>query len=386
MTSKAAYDTIDDVKVVIPHDTERSAVMAFKFDEDRNKSATKVYWTLSEYAQDVITSDWDEFDKQQSIPTDTRYSERYNKTFQNYCKYAFCSRSPEISEKITSENISAVCSLQFSIIKETYLSETGDKQNYKFSKKTKDMIIEMSDGNYLTEIYEGEKKYARYFRAVLEEYARLPKFKREKFLYIDKFEKIEKQLNKDYEKTKPIIVNTYSSGYDGKLKRSRFIVYPYKLKPGRSLLHYYLVGMGRKMGEDGKFEPFTLRLTNIESVDLSVPLDEKTLSGRDLRVSKVTELDKRLDRVDVPYINSAPHDCIRVKFSDNGLALLHRIMHNRPDYEKDKDDDHIRIFKCTELEIINYLHAFGGDAVVLGPELIRNKMKEFYEKARNAYK
>ena len=183
MTSKAAYDTIDDVKVVIPPDTERSAVMAFKFDEDRNKSATKVYWTLSEYAQDVITSDWDEFDKQQSIPTDTRYSERYNKTFQNYCKYAFCSRSPEISEKITSENISAVCSLQFSIIKETYLSETGDKQNYKFSKKTKDMIIEMSDGNYLTEIYEGEKKYARYFRAVLEEYARLPKFKREKFLY-----------------------------------------------------------------------------------------------------------------------------------------------------------------------------------------------------------
>lgn len=348
----------------------------------------KVSWMLSEYAVSVITSDWYEYDQQQRNDQKLRNdkgtipSKIFNQTFLNYHEYAFCSTPPEFTDNITDEQKSAVYKSMFSVIKKRYLSDKGIKQNYRFSGDTIKAIEDYNQKNDIAEIY--SQKQAWYFRAVLEEYALLPKFEREKYLYIDKYREIQNQLTKNDASDNAIVVSHYTSKPDGAPEVIESLIYPYKLIPGRALLHYYLVGIGRpQKNKDKPFGLYTIRLTTIERVE-KMSLGEQRISPEELKKKK-SELIETLEKIDVPYINSKYFDDIKVKFTEKGLGLLHRIMHNRPKYKMSDEDNYICHFSCTELEILNYLHSFGGDAVVLSPGRIRKKMYEFYDNAKNRY-
>lgn len=353
--------------------------MAFDFRHYYKKGAPesgalKIYWLLSEYSINVIQSDMHNFEyllKSQSINTVSRM---YNYVFKMYYKYARCS-----------------------FVKDTFdfFDNKGIKQNYRFSDKTVKILRNHNnnendnvDMDRIAEIF-NETNAGEYFRAVLEEYAHLPIYEREKYLNIGVYDKLSKHITEhtDFSKRKLLKIDTYTSDYN------TYIAYPYKLMPCKNLNHYYLVALSKEADKEKSFEIYPIRLTHI----LSVEPDNSYQEG--LTADKLKDMaeyiDERLKIVDVPYIREFCYgkdvrkdknidEGIRVKFSKNGIGLLHRIIHNRPEHTE-PDEDNICIFKCTKTEIVNYLHNFGKDAEVLYPPEIRKALKDFYCAAAKTY-
>ena len=229
----------------------------------------------------------------------------------------------------------------------------------------------------------------RYFRAVLEEYAHLPGSEREKILYKLMYNNLKEHLIKSFYKAKPVLIEVYSSNYNGELKRSRYLFYPYKILPDKKLMRNYVVGLSKTVGTDQAFSQYPLRLSNICSIK-SAPKKTDTLSTDELK-KKISDIDKKLKKVDVPFINSTFHDNLQVRFTETGLGLLHRVQYKRPPFDYSTEDDHICLFHCTEDELFNYITVFGGEAVLEdadNDEGIRNlqkRLQAFYSKANEAY-
>ena len=357
-----------------------------------NKSgAAKIYWLLSEYSIKVIESDMKDFDyllKQHLINTVSRM---YNYIFKNYYKYAHCSVAPEWEKdilddirgidddkknKIWCKLRSATSAHLYSIIKGKYLCDKGIKQNYRLNSETIE-ILKNSKMDMIAEIYKDNA--GEYFRAVLEEYSHLPMYEREKYLNISVYSRLNNCISEhdDFSKRRPLKVETDTS------HRSTHIIYAYKIMPCKNLNHYYLVAVGKGVHGKKPFTNYILRLTHILNAE-SVYNYQDGLTADELK-KKSEEIDALLEKIDVPYIKDEYCDDIKVRFTDDGIKLLHRVVHNRPLHEE-PDENNICIFKCTDREIINYLHNFGKDAEVLSPTKIREKLSEFYKHADECYK
>ena len=81
-------------------------------------------------------------------------------------------------------------------------------------------------------------------------------------------------------------------------------------------------------------------------------------------------------------INDDVDICVRL--TEEGRRNLNRVYHGRPVlYETNGD---IYKFKCSQDQAFIYFRKLGKDAVIVSPEKLKKRMKDFFTKAHDAYK
>jgi hypothetical protein len=74
---------------------------------------------------------------------------------------------------------------------------------------------------------------------------------------------------------------------------------------------------------------------------------------------------------------------IKVKFTDKGIESFNRQLYMRPtDFKKVEGEENTYLFRCTEVQAINYFFKLARDVEILAPERTRDK---FIQRYRDAY-
>ena len=86
-----------------------------------------------------------------------------------------------------------------------------------------------------------------------------------------------------------------------------------------------------------------------------------------------------------PIVND---DEMCVRLSDAGISTFNKIYYGRPDYERieKKPDGYYYYFRCSEDQVFFYFRRFQGDeAIIMFPESLRIRMKEFHSISFSCY-
>ena len=155
-------------------------------------------------------------------------------------------------------------------------------------------------------------------------------------------------------------------------------VLPYDIDVSKEELHNYLLCQ-EFISDHDRYEARTYRLNRIMHAQ---------------RSAKVITLDKDVQRhldmmkqYDPQYpINDDLECCVRL--TKEGTHLFNRIYFGRPvvDHIEKRDDGADYYFKGSSFQLYTYFRRFDNDhAVVLYPDSLREKMKEAYKSALDAY-
>lgn len=211
-----------------------------------------------------------------------------------------------------------------------------------------------------------ENKYLNYqsissfFRNMIDSYLSLPKYKREQIIYLQNYELLADAIE-DGRKIKVF----FKSGED-------IEIYPYCISTSKEEIYNYLLGMNTT--KDGKRQVASIHLSRIDSIYL---LKEKFNFSKEEK-EKLNEVMK--NGAQFPYTNTC---CAKIKLTKIGQKLYKKKYLNRPNIINIEDD--IYTFECSFDQLMIYFFGFGKDAQVISPSYLKNKLKEKYYDAYNAY-
>lgn len=341
---------------------------------------TRAYWTLSEKAKEIITLDWRRITLQRADDKKIKISKFVNIIFFNYKDMADSSVKLRMNRDghlsgFDDKKYNELCGIMYKIIEEKYLSSKGMIQKIRIHKPN----IE-----YMRTCGEDYDSAGVYFRAVLEEYATLSVAERERIIFKDHFEAIEKAyINEN-------LLTVEVDAYNGPESHSFYPIYPCKMSNDGSA--YYAVGIEvtHDKGDEIIFTPYTVKVSQIDCI-LSDGRDRKHLSEQlKEKFDKVrSDIDNDLIYADASFVRFKVIKA-KVKLTENGLRKLYNISHNRPNIicraeESDDEAFYLCEFKCTAEQLMFYFQDFGKEAVIVSPEEVRQKMTDYYLSAYNAY-
>jgi len=206
---------------------------------------------------------------------------------------------------------------------------------------------------------------SKYVKAVIEEYATLPFVERERIIFADKFNEIQKAI--DISKRLKIVTD---SGY-------QFTVYPYTVLTDPLATANYLVGYSMPYDESCDKQPCSFKISAIKSIKV-----EKSKSAFLTQTAK-NILEEEISKRGVQFMVSHG-GTIKVKLSAEGLRKYARLIHLRPKWV-DQEADNIYVFDCTVDQAEYYFFKFGCDAEIIEPVELREKLRQMYIAAAEIY-
>lgn len=250
------------------------------------------------------------------------------------------------------------------------LSKQSVEQLYSIPGIPKETLIEYpvpSDGE------PGYRSVTKYLGRLFEAYSNLAIKDREKCLFADNYEVIENAISN----RKCITVNI--SAQDG-IKTLQ--IKPYKILADIFTEYYYLVGYSCEQPNE-EYKIATFRISRLNN--------PKKCRGDYLTPSEESALEHRLEDVSPAYLQNKAVE-VKVIMTRAGEDDYFKILRNRPNAInkeplRDKDNDYTvkYTFFGSEFQIANYFHQFGADAVILQPQTLHDKQKEWYFQAVGAY-
>ena len=206
-------------------------------------------------------------------------------------------------------------------------------------------------------------------KALIEEYALLPYFKREEIFFKERFDIIN-----DCIKAK------YSLRFRNK-NNEELVVIPHKIEQDKWSSFNYLICCEKI---DGVLRYINLRIAFLENFSQkSVVRDaEQNLSDEDVRAIEAAKKVKGVQFLS----DDTTH--IKVRLTQVGQTMYKRMLFLRPvwsNISKCKDGNAIYEFNCTERQIEYYFFKFGKEALVLEPEGLRQAFLQKYEEAVEKY-
>ena len=219
----------------------------------------------------------------------------------------------------------------------------------------------------------GYRSVTKYLGRLFEAYSNLAIKDREKCLFADNYEVIENAISN----RKCITVNI--SAQDG-IKTLQ--IKPYKILADIFTEYYYLVGYSCEQPNE-EYKIATFRISRLNN--------PKKCRGDYLTPSEESALEHRLEDVSPAYLQNKAVE-VKVIMTRAGEDDYFKILRNRPNAInkeplRDKDNDYTvkYTFFGSEFQIANYFHQFGADAVILQPQTLHDKQKEWYFQAVGAY-
>lgn len=300
------------------------------------------------------------------------------------------------------------------LLAESYRHDLVEKYTTELKKKpkapefnirlNKDVFIMLYSGEINWENQNAYRTVRRYLEALIESYAEKPVCERELVFFADNVIQFRQALEAKPKKRSGMIITLRSASgaapventekQAGRVKADErktgllkeYIVIPYCLETDKDNNYYYLAGLSRPFGKrDMKMLPSSFRLSRIESVrwtDL-----EQGMSDADAE-----EIQKRIDERGIQYVfagENKDHGDVVVKLTEEGMRKYRQVLHNRPMFStvKEEKDGSIRMtFGCSYEQVMYYFLQFGKDAVVISPDMLRERMESTYTQAAEAYK
>lgn len=250
-------------------------------------------------------------------------------------------------------------------------------------KEATDMLAQFADNESYVEIQHSYGKggvfsAAIFVSALLEEYSRLPIYKRETIFYADTIFIVNSALKEIEEGTACYLrVNTE--------KRHNIMIYPLEIRLDEWSTYNYLIGIG-DLGDGKEERPMSIRISKI--TDIHKEVSQKMLVFHNKRY--IEELYTHIRKSGVMFLGNPleANEKIVIKLTASGFRLYTNMVFMRPEFdsiEELESGDFILTFSCTHQQILNYFRKMGGAAEVISPVILRENFAKFYYEANNIY-
>ena len=206
------------------------------------------------------------------------------------------------------------------------------------------------------------------FRRLFSSYLTLPTYTRERIIYKENYD----LLTQAIESGKSVTFNTTKN------RDITHIVHPYKIVFGTEEIFNYL--LCSEMDSEGILRARTYRLCRIENLRNS----KTNVNFTD----KVKEYLERMIKYSPAYeINGFDEICVHL--TEAGHKSYSMVYYQRPQYTRIQVEGpgYLYFFNCSAEHIERYFRRFNpGEAVVLKPNKLNQRIQEFYQSSLNAYK
>ena len=240
------------------------------------------------------------------------------------------------------------------------------------NKRTKAFLTE--DSYAKEELYYGNRP-GHYVRALLEDYAQLPFYRREEIVFKQYLDTINTGI-RDHR-----VVNVTT------IKGAHLSIKPYSVMTDPMSMYHYLVGFNlasieaSNNGEKPYFNPpvISIRVSRLADVEIQY------YQSGEISIQEEMQIIKELDEKTVQFV-SGKSTLVKVWLSEKGIKNYESQHHLRPSFVgKDPLDEHVYLFECTEAQILYYFLRFGKDAKVLSPETLKQTFRQSYIEALENY-
>ena len=199
-----------------------------------------------------------------------------------------------------------------------------------------------------------------FFRQMFDSYVAMTQNLRERIVFRDAYNALVKSLELD----KKVFV-TFRSETGRPITGSLYCVKDNK----EEMFNYCLFDVG------GRSQ--TVRLCHIKSV--------KIINEQAHISSKLVPLFDFQIEYSLAYpISERDLEVVEVKLDDVGCKMYKKTYLYRPKYFKSEGD--IYYFKGSHQQIFNYFKRFGGNAIIVSPQYLKDKMQKYYKDSYYSYK
>lgn len=226
--------------------------------------------------------------------------------------------------------------------------------------------------------WEEEEHYggsrSAYFKALMEDYASKTGYEREAIVFRSRLEKLAVVIDEPMKDRHLVTIDRGGKSFDVK---------PYAVMPDAGWNYHYLVGVGRVSGSKSSYKPMSFRISRIE--DIRIRTASYCASGK-MTKTELDGLKTALRRRGVQYLVGDEASTL-VRLNAAGMKDFDGILYGRPEPTKRIEDGNGVVFEfdCTEMQISNYFFKFGGNALILKPEGLKEDFRRRYRNAALAY-
>lgn len=291
----------------------------------------------------------------------------YHNSYVTECQQAY----EKIAAELIESGIDATRSYEIAdkILKNVVMPEVPSRKgknpsklSLKPTKETEGLILSIM--NDLV----GDDFISQYFCRMLMSYCEKPFSERERIIFRNNYETLQRAC----EEARPL---TFSTIWNPKTMHT---VVPYRLATGHEeMFNYLLCAETNPVTEKQEAKVYRVnRITRINYSRVSNRIEEE-----------VQNYLKRMLQYGPQYIiNDNDESCVRL--TESGRKNFSRIYYGRPlvDRIEEKEDGYYYYFKGSKDQVFFYFRRFGFDDIeIISPEVLRQKMSDFHRKAYENY-
>lgn len=240
------------------------------------------------------------------------------------------------------------------------LNKKQKKLNFRINKDVKSEFEKLKkEQNYFN---------TNFFRIIIEWYIQKPKFQREKIIFHEELEKIEKAIADKSE----VLLEIKN------LEKGFFRPVGMFSTKNENYNHVLILKINEKKEEE---KLFSIRLSEI----LFIEKTEKN-KGKEYKISETTQKIIN-EKIENKNFTTTEIEKIKIKMTEEGYKLYTKISHIRPNIEDQKKEENFYIltFKVPIDIIIFYFLRFGKEIEILEPKYLREEFKNFYKNSLDNY-
>lgn len=248
----------------------------------------------------------------------------------------------------------------------------GEGKKFRINKENVEILRESSENIYY------DNSIGAYLKAIFEEYAMKPMFEREQIYFKDTMDILQSAISQKKSVKMSILKKINPNSHESYTRK--FYLAPYKIIQDKTRMFNYVIGYSEELkGEGNETWPRMAVCYRISRIDHRLIMSSK--SGF---ISKADQeaIDKMVTEKDPQFLAGEIIE-LKVKFTDKGVESFNRQLYMRPTYfDKVEGEDNTYLFRCTEVQAINYFFKLARDVEILAPERTRDK---FIQRYRDAY-
>jgi len=241
-----------------------------------------------------------------------------------------------------------------------------DMKTNKLDELKSDITISMKPTKKTSDVFNFIQNYclrslslSSYFRNMIASYTLLPQDKRERIIFQNTFNLIEKAIK---ENRKIYFVTPNNN--------TPHIVSPYTIANSKEELFNYLLAENNNL-------PYSFRIGKIKKITI--------LNEPSSILPNNKEILKKMEQQGPQYSYDLrkPYKQIKVYLTDTGKQMYKSYYLHRPKYSKIEDNYYF--FDCSYQQAYQYFSRFGKNAIITEPHELTTDLHKFYEMANKTY-